>query len=182
MLQFMGSQRVRHNVVNEQQQPLYRQITFTKFHGMLVPLVNLVRMILKVKESESEVSQSCLTFYDSMDCSLPGSYIRPWDFPGKRLEWVVIFFSRGSSWPRDQTRISHIVGKCLYRLSHQESPSMILSWIQNWGPDINAKVNICLAQPPPHKRPIDYLIGKLPLIISISTEPQRTLNLFICLA
>ena len=67
MLQFMGSQRVRHNLVNEQQ-PLYRQITFTKFHGMLVSLVNLVRMILKVKESESEVSQSCPTLYGPMDC------------------------------------------------------------------------------------------------------------------
>ena len=34
---------------------------------------------MKVK-SESEVSQSCPTLSDPMDCSLPGS---PWDFPGK---------------------------------------------------------------------------------------------------
>ena len=102
-------------------------------------------------EGENEVSQSCLTLCNPMEWSLPGSSIRTWDFPGKRLEWLVISFSRGSSWPRDRTWISHIIGRCLYCLSHQESPSMILSWIQNWGPDINAKVNICLAQLPPHK-------------------------------
>ena len=34
-------------------------------------------------ESESEVSQSCRTLRDPMDCSLPGSFIHPWDFPGK---------------------------------------------------------------------------------------------------
>ena len=27
------------------------------------------------------------------------------------LEWVAISFSRGSSWPRDWTRVSHIVGR-----------------------------------------------------------------------
>ena len=35
---------------------------------------------LKVK-SESEVTQSCPTLSDPMDCSLPGSH--PWDLPGK---------------------------------------------------------------------------------------------------
>ena len=32
-------------------------------------------------ESESEVTQSCLTLRDPMDCSLPG-LLHPWDFPG----------------------------------------------------------------------------------------------------
>jgi len=36
---------------------------------------------MKVK-SESEVSQSCLTPSDPMDCSPPGSYVQE-DFPGK---------------------------------------------------------------------------------------------------
>ena len=35
---------------------------------------------MKVK-SESEVTQSCPTLSDPMDCSPPGS--RPWDFPGE---------------------------------------------------------------------------------------------------
>ena len=37
----------------------------------------------KVEKSESEVTQLCPTLCDSMDCNLPGSSIRPWDFPGK---------------------------------------------------------------------------------------------------
>ena len=36
---------------------------------------------MKVK-SESEVTQSCLTLCDPMDCSLP-RLLHPWDFPGK---------------------------------------------------------------------------------------------------
>ena len=47
----------------------------------------------------------------SMDCSLPASSIHG-IFLARVLEWVAISFSRGSSWPRDQTQVSHIVGRC----------------------------------------------------------------------
>ena len=33
-------------------------------------------------------------------------------FSGKILEWVAISFSRGSSQPRDRTRVSRIGGRC----------------------------------------------------------------------
>ena len=38
-----------------------------------------------MKESESEVAQSCPTLCDPTDCSLPGSEepLSPWSFPGK---------------------------------------------------------------------------------------------------
>ena len=61
--------------------------------------------------TQSEVAQSCPTLCDPMDCSLPGSYVHG-IFQAKVLEWVAISFSRGSSWPRDRTQISHIVGRC----------------------------------------------------------------------
>ena len=32
-------------------------------------------------------------------------------FQARVLEWVAISFSRGSSWPRDQTQVSHIAGR-----------------------------------------------------------------------
>ena len=32
---------------------------------------------------DSEVAQSCPTLCDPMDCSLPGSSVGPWDFPGE---------------------------------------------------------------------------------------------------
>ena len=57
------------------------------------------------------VAQSCLTFCDPMDCSLPGSSIRG-IFQTRILEWVAISFSRRSSWPRDWTWVSCIVGRC----------------------------------------------------------------------
>ena len=46
---------------------------------------------MKVK-SESEVTQSCLTLNDPMDCSLPGSSIHG-IFQAKVLEWGAIAFS-----------------------------------------------------------------------------------------
>ena len=46
---------------------------------------------MKVK-SESEVSQSCLTLCDPMDCSLPGSSIHG-IFQATVLEWGAIAFS-----------------------------------------------------------------------------------------
>ena len=46
-----------------------------------------------------------------MDCSLPVSSVHG-IFQARILEWVAISFSRGSSWPRDWTGVSHIVGRC----------------------------------------------------------------------
>ena len=45
-----------------------------------------------------------------MDCRLPGSSVHG-IFQARGLEWVAISFSRGSSQPRDQTQVSHIVGR-----------------------------------------------------------------------
>ena len=66
--------------------------------------------VIVVENLESLVVQSCLTLYDPMDCNLPGSSIHG-IFQARVLEWVAISFSRGSSRPRDQTRVSHIVGR-----------------------------------------------------------------------
>ena len=56
------------------------------------------------------VIQSCLILFDPMDCSLPGSSSLG-IFQAKILEWVAISFSRRSSRPRDQTRISCFPGR-----------------------------------------------------------------------
>ena len=52
----------------------------------------------KVK-SESEVTQSCLTLQDLMDCNLPSSSIHG-IFQARVLEWVAIAFSRIETRPR----------------------------------------------------------------------------------
>ena len=62
------------------------------------------------KESESEVAQSCPTFCDPMDCSLPGSSVHG-IFQAIVLEWIAISFSKGSSQVGDRTRVSRIVNR-----------------------------------------------------------------------
>ena len=50
---------------------------------------------MKVK-SESEVTQSCPTLCDPMDCCLPGSSVHG-IFQARVLEWVAIAFSEFSN-------------------------------------------------------------------------------------
>ena len=53
-----------------------------------------------------EVAPSCPTLCNPVDCSLPGSSVHG-ILQARVLEWVAISFSRGSSWPRDQTEVSN---------------------------------------------------------------------------
>ena len=53
--------------------------------------------------------QSCLTLYDPMDYSLPGSIVHG-DSPGKNIGVGCHALSRGSSWPRDRTCVSYVSG------------------------------------------------------------------------
>ena len=68
-----------------------------------------------------------------MNCSPPGSSIHG-ILQARTLEWVAISFSRGSSWPRDRTRVSHIVGRrftvSATREVHDRSHNSCQSYIQ----------------------------------------------------
>ena len=75
----------------------------------VAPRVSHLQLVcLKVKESE--ITQSCPTLCDPMDCSLPGSFVHG-ILQARILEWVAISFSRGSSLLRDRTQVSHIAGR-----------------------------------------------------------------------
>ena len=52
-----------------------------------------------------QLLQSCLTFWDPMDCSPPGSSVYG-IFQAKLVEWVAMPSSRASFWPRDWICIS----------------------------------------------------------------------------
>ena len=56
--------------------------------------------VLSLSVSLSEALQSCPTLFNPMDCSPPGSSVHG-ILQARILEWVAIFFSRGSSGPRD---------------------------------------------------------------------------------
>ena len=83
-------------------------------------------------------AQSCLTLWDPMDCSLPGSSIHG-SFQERILKQVAVSSSRGSSWTRDGSWVSWV--SCIGRwiLSHWailEAPwykyttsSILLRWM-----------------------------------------------------
>ena len=61
----------------------------------------MVGQVVKVK---AKVAQSCPTLCNPMDYTVHGI------LQARRLEWVALLFSRGSSQPRDQTHVSRIAG------------------------------------------------------------------------
>ena len=105
----------------------------------------------------SLVAQSCRTLCAPMDCSLPGSSVRG-IVPARVLDWVAISFSRGSSQPRDRTRVSHIVGRrftiwatrevlsLLVNLLTNEYLSILLSVKLGTGVALIYKINISIVQ------------------------------------
>ena len=54
-----------------------------------------------------QVTQLYPTLCNPMDCSLPGSSVHR-ILQSRILQWVAIPFSRGFSWPRDWTQVSHM--------------------------------------------------------------------------
>ena len=77
----------------------------------------------------SEVAQSCPTLCNPMDCSLPGFSIHG-ILQARILEWVTISFSRGSSWPRDQTQVSRIAGRRFNLWATKEAPKASFDYLK----------------------------------------------------
>ena len=57
-----------------------------------------------------------------LDCSPPGSSVQGIS-QARILEWVASHFSRGSSWPRDQTCVSCIGRRILYHWATRQAPT-----------------------------------------------------------
>ena len=98
-----------------------------------------------------KVSRSvCLTLW-SLDCNLPVFSVHGC-LQARILEWVAISYSRGSSWPRDQTQVSCIAGR------------LLTAWVTRW--------NIRGLHPKSKKRqkcPLSQLLGR-PLEQEMSTH------------
>ena len=108
-----------------------------------------------------------------MDCSPPGSSIHG-ILQTRVLEWVAIFFSRGSFPPRDRTWVSRPAGRL-----PSEPPLLLVrwGWIGSWGGrhwDWKDEPGIIRAPPPPNlfsmwsiqrgsfrvAKPVSYVSGK----------------------
>ena len=73
---------------------------------------------LKITQKEKDVSaQSCLTLCNPIDYS-PADFSVHGIFQARILEWVAIFYSRGSSQPSDWTHISCVSCICRQILYH----------------------------------------------------------------
>ena len=86
-----------------------------------------------LKNRKVVVAQLCPTLYELMDCSPPGSSVSGIVQAGI-LEWVAIPFSRGSSQPRDRTRVSCTTGRFFssepsFNKHHLLDTSECLAWL-----------------------------------------------------
>ena len=90
---------------------------------LLLEVINII-----TEKKESEIAQSCPTLCNPMYCNLPSSSVHG-IFQAIVLEWIAISFSSGSSLPRSQTWVSHIVdrGFTVYYWAHwywEEEPKV----------------------------------------------------------
>ena len=104
--------------------------------------LGLAQIKLLLQLCVCSVLQLCLTLWDPMACSPPGSSVHGIS-QARILEWVAISFSRGHSWHKDQTHVSCV--SCFNRwiLYHCATWSHIYSnyrlvidnfhWHHQWG-------------------------------------------------
>ena len=74
------------------------------------------------------MSLSRVRLYDPVDCRPPGSSVHG-ILQARILEWVAISFSRGSSWLRDWTQVSHIAGRRFNLWATREVRSLGLTYM-----------------------------------------------------
>ena len=89
-------------------------------------------------------TQSFPTLCEPMDCSLPGSYVHG-ILQARILEWVVIPFCRGNSLPRDQTQVSHTVGRFFTIWATREAISdtiFVFLWITSLSVIISRSIHV----------------------------------------
>ena len=78
----------------------------------------------------AKLLQLCLTLCDLTDCSPPGSSVHG-ILQARILGWVAVFFSRGSSQPRDRTCVSEsaaLEGKFFTTSATWEAHGVAKSW------------------------------------------------------
>ena len=98
--------------------------SFPKLAGILLPLL-------------AKLLQSCPALCDPMDCRPPGSSVHG-ILQARKLEWVTIPFSRGSSQLRDQTQYTSLTSVSLAGVFFTTSPPWeayeITKLYKNWQP------------------------------------------------
>ena len=96
--------------------------TISTLSGLSPAMASLTFLWFTARGSSASgmCAQPCPTLCDLMDCSPPGSSVHR-VFQTRILEWVAIFFPKGSSWSRDQTVVSCIGGWILHHWAAREA-------------------------------------------------------------
>ena len=108
---------------------------------VILPVVMAYDWYVKVKVK----LLSCVRLCDPVDHSPPGSSVHG-ILQARILEWVDISFSRGSSWPRDRTQVSHIAGRCFNLWATREAHDWYVAiWkpLYYWSSWIGGCVSLC---------------------------------------
>ena len=102
--------------------PFYPLLVNSHYSNSLVQLINVY-----IASMHAQSLQSCLTLFDPMDHSSPGSSVLG-ILQARILEWFAMPSSRGSSGPGDRTGVylGLLHGRqILYSLSHLGSPKCL---------------------------------------------------------
>ena len=92
--------------------------TFLQGRRSYLPIYPMIQAKVKVKSLSP-------TLCDPVSCSPPGSSILG-ILQARILEWVAIFFSRGTSRPRNRTQVSCIAGRCFNLWATKEGGPKVL--------------------------------------------------------
>ena len=123
VVRFMGSQRVGHDWMSELNliETLIGWLNLLKFNGIKVKIEisdcgqgekNWQSMVRQNSRVSDKLFESCLTLWEPMDCSLPGSSVHG-IFQARILDWVFTPSSKGSCQPSDRTHVSYV--SCIAR-------------------------------------------------------------------
>ena len=108
----------------------YTSVSQSKGKHVLWPMKIVWNSNFSIQKSQSDCnaqSLSQVTLCDPMNCSPPGSSVHGIS-QARILDWVAIFSSRGSSWPRDGTCVSGVscVGRQVLYHQHHDRPDLSL--------------------------------------------------------
>ena len=115
---------------NVKQRKAFYPMIKTKYK---IPLISIcVCLSLYIYVCMCLVARSCQTLCDPMHSSLPGSSVHEIS-QARKLEWVAMPSSRGSTQPSDPIHVYCIDRLFLYHLSHQGSPIYVYTYMYIFG-------------------------------------------------
>ena len=87
-------------------------------------LIGDLNLSISPKKVKVLVTQLFLTLCNPVDCSPPGFSVHG-ILQARILEWIAISSSRGSSWPRDETRVSCTANGFFTTWTTREAPMQV---------------------------------------------------------